>query len=185
MRTVKRKGRTVIKKNKDNYRDPGEGSARAVWVFTLRWWAMVDEQVWFPGKRVLVLAPLQWCSWRVVGNVIGHFCDPGWWCAGRCWHYSFLGSDSDGLVAGMYLYVCSSDSWRAVLRTSEAALFGHPVSDSMSLCARQPLQRESGSKDAAPLFLSLSGPCSFQNYLEMRNTSHSQVEKHGMEKHRL
>ena len=151
----------------------------------LQWWTVVDERVWFPGKRVLVLVPLQWCSWRVVINVVGHSCDPCGWCASRCWHYSFLGSDSFGLVAGMYLYLCSSDSWRAVLRTSETALFGNPGSDSMSLCARQPLQRESGSEDASPLFLSLSEPLSLQNNLEIRNTFHSQVEKHGMEKHRL
>lgn len=137
----------------------------------LQRWAVVEQQAWFPGKRVLVLVPLQWCSWRMVVSVIGHSCNPCGWCAGRCWHYSFLGSDSVGLAAGMCPYLCSSGSWRAVLRTSEraTALFGNPVSYSFSLCARQPLQRESSSEDASPLFLSLSEPRSFQNNLEMRN----------------
>lgn len=129
----------------------------------LQWWTVVDERVWFPGKRVLVLVPLQWCSWRVVINVVGHSCDPCGWCASRCWHYSFLGSDSFGLVAGMYLYLCSSDSWRAVLRTSETALFGNPVSDSMSLCARQPLQRERVVPKMPPL-----SSCLFQSHAHCR-----------------
>lgn len=56
MRTVKLKGRTVIKKNKENYRDPGVKAVPVQCGFTpgVSLMSMVCFQ-----NAVLVLAPLQ------------------------------------------------------------------------------------------------------------------------------
>ena len=164
MRTVKLKGRTVIKKSKENYKDPSEGGASVVWVFT----APAMNRGWGAGF-------VSWETCSCVGALAVMFLESGrqddWPFPRPMWVVRrplltlfFLGSDSTGLVAGVHPYLCSSGSWRAVLRTPEraAALFGNPVSYSFSLGASSHC-RERAVRKMPPL-----SSCLFQCHAHFR-----------------